>query len=197
MDLYLNVQNATWSPGKKKIGSLLLPEKFKDALLKAFAYFMSVTYAEEVFAAINDQRFINTWKPLSERYKQWKQAMGWSTNIWECTGLLKNSIGYWKITDPFKGWAVGIKKDVTYETETGKILSVRDVAMWMEYGTGEQAEGDKGKAGFPGMPPRPLFRPIQARLSRDVGKYYKKFLKDYDEEIDELMAKYLLGWEIK
>ena len=146
--------------------------------------------------AINSQRFKRFWAPLTERYLAHKEAMGWSSKIWEASELLKDSIDWWRVKTPVDGYAIGIKKGIYYTTETGKKLEVRKVAMWMEYGTGEQAEKGDGKPGFPGMPSRPLFRPLRIQIRKNIGRYYNLFINEFRDEIDEMLAEYLLTGEV-
>ena len=141
------------------------------------------------------QRYKRLWKRLTKKYLKYKKAAGLSPQIWEATELLKESIGAWRVYAP-DAFVIGIKSTVYYPTEDGKKVRVLDVARWMEYGTGEQAEGGKGKKDFRGMPPRPLFRPLKDRLSKDLGRHYKSFIDIYHEEIDELLAATALGAEI-
>lgn len=190
MDLILRMEyNKIWTPGKKKALALKhLPVKVREKLFDYFTQYMVDVYAEELVKAIDSQRFKRLWEDLTTRYLKHKKDMGWSTKIWEATGLLKNSITYWRVHRTPKAVAIGIKAGVLYPTETGKRLEVRKVAQWMEYGTGEQAEGGKGKNGFPGMPPRPLFRPMRDRMSKDISRYWRKFIHLYEQQIDDLLV---------
>jgi hypothetical protein len=186
--------NRIWRPGSRKIASLAhLPLETKTLLVGEFAKFMAREYAEALVRAIENQRFKRFWKSLTKRYLNFKKAMGWSTKIWEATELLKNSIGAWRVYRPINGFAVGIKQNVYYTTETGKRIRVLDVARWMEYGTGEQAEGGKGKAGWPGMPPRPLFRPMRDSMSKHIDRYWRVFVGENIEAIDSILAAFMVG----
>lgn len=188
MDLILTVEdNALWAPGKRKIKQLgRVPDGFKLRLLKMFTSYMASVYVTELVIAIDTQRYWDVWEPLNERYLEFKKAMGWSENTWERTSLLKESITWWSVGK--KGYAVGINKKAVYKLENGETLPVRLVAQWMEYGTGEQAERGNGKQGHKGMPPRPLFRPLRERLSRDIHRWYSKFIDEYAEDIDDILV---------
>lgn len=188
MDLFLQVQNfKVWRPGSRKIlGLTHLPLSFRVEVLKHFAVYMADVYRDEVKAAIEDQRLAERWPALSEKYVEKKKEMGWSLKMWQRTGLLQKSIKAWKNDIP-EGYVVGIKQDVWY-SENGKKIRVRDVARWMEYGTGERAEDGLGKRGWPGMPPRPLFRPIQVRLRKSITTHWRRFLDEYGDAVDELLA---------
>ncbi len=196
MDLILPVEDdRLFSPGKRKIGAMKrFPIEFRRALLKYFAVFMADVYAAELVKAIDSQRFKRNWPPLSPKYLAFKEEMGWSLKIWERTSLLKDSITFWRVKTPVSGFAVGIKPGVTYTVgKNKKKLEVRKVAQWMEFGTGEKAEGGKGTRGWPGMPPRPLFRPLRERLSKDISRHFSRFVNDYGDEIDDLLVLTVVG----
>jgi len=197
MDLILNIENdKIWNPGQKMIGDLKkVPVRFKKALLKYFTMFMADIYASELVRAIKEQRYKDTWEPLSEAYLKLKQRKGWSLNIWERTSLLVNSISFWS-SDGGRSYSVGIKPGIKYKEENNEELEVRSVAQWMEYGTGERAEEGKGKKGWPGMPPRPLFRPLREHISRHISDWFSKFVDVYAEEIDELLLMVVAGVEV-
>jgi hypothetical protein len=197
MDLIISIGDVekVWKPGSVKIMNLTkVSMKFKKALLKYFTMFMLDEYKKALRKAITSQRFIDQWAPLSERYLKYKKEMGYSTKIWECTSLLKHSIRSWPVgTDAY---AIGIDPKANYRTETGVDLNVRNVAMWMEFGTGERAEDGKGTPGWPGMPPRPLFRPLRDNMSRKINVWFSKFVDDYAEEIDTMLSMSLFGMEV-
>ena len=194
MDLYLDIENfRIWRPGSRKIMNLTkVSKKFKVALLKHFTIYMADQYVEALQKAITSQRFKDDWAPLTKRYLSWKKEMGFSKKIWECTELLKDSISYWRVDN---GFAIGIKRNAMYKTETGKTLEVRKVAQWMEYGTGDRAEGGKGTPGWPGMPPRPLFRPLRDNISKKIDVWFGKFIEEYADEIDTMLSMTILGME--
>jgi len=197
MDLVLRLEdNRIWKPGSRKIMNFKrLPIEAREELLKYFTAFMAMEYAEQLYRAIETQRFKRLWADLTPKYLKHKELMGWSTQIWEATGLLKNSIGFWRLHRAGVHYAVGIRSNAFYTTETGEKLSVRKVAQWMEYGTGEKAEDGKGKPGFPGMPARPLFRPMRDQMSKNIDFYFKKFLGDYHEEVDSVLASISMGYK--
>lgn len=194
MDLILQVEDGKlWSPGKRKIMNLeQTPLTFRDELLRHFTKYMAGVYADELVRAIEEQRYGDVWTPLSPHYLLLKERMGWSDKIWEATGKLKASIDWWRSPDK-KGYVVGVSPKKYYRAANGDHILVRDVALWMEYGTGEQAEGGKGKTGWPGMPARPLFRPLRDYLSKHIDDFYRKFLYAYEDDIDDLLVITMAG----
>lgn len=189
MDLVLDMEdNRIWSPGERKIGKIsVLPPKALEKLRGWFVKFIASMYVGELQEAIKDQRYAHAWIPLSPQWLKLKEEMGWSENIWEATGHLLESISFWRTS---KGWVVGVDPKAKYRGKKfhGQTLSVRLVALWMEYGTGERAEGGKGTPGHPGMPPRPLFRPLRERMRRDMSRWWSIFLDEFGEEVDVLLA---------
>lgn len=188
-DLVLNIEdNKIWNPGEKKLGKLavLMPET-AETIRRWFTKFVARVYVAKLIDAIDNQRYKDGWDPLTPQWAAFKEDMGWSENIWEATGKLKDAIEFWKTA---KGWAIGINPHMYYPSKKNKSkrVMVRDVALWMEYGTGEQAEKGDGRPGWPGMPPRPLFRPLRARVSKDIPRIWDDFLDKHGDDVDDLIA---------
>jgi hypothetical protein len=192
LDLVLDVEDGRiWSPGERTIGRMtLLPKKTADTIRRWFAKFVAKEYVRKLGEAIDGQRYKDAWHPLSREWLDVKERMGWSWKIWEATGRLKEHIGMWYGS---RGWTIGVDPDAVYPHEywKDKRLRVKWVAQWMEYGTGERAEDGKGEPGWPGMPPRPLFRPLRERMSKDMPRFWEVFLEEHGEDVDELIAESL------
>lgn len=143
-----------WNPG-----IVISEREGLEKVLPKFSHFMAFVMKRELKRAIKNQRYIRNWPPLSVSYYEYKQRKNLSLNIWEATGFLADSISYWRSGDR---WVVGIPRRVNYP---GSALRVYKVAQWMEYGT------DK-------MPARPLFRPLQIYLRKNIRPFWEAFLKE-------------------
>ncbi|AMM44839.1 hypothetical protein SP15_040 [Bacillus phage SP-15] len=153
MTLYVSTIDLEWEPGKRIAqGSL-------EQYLPQFSKYMAKIMAEEIVKAIDNQRFKSKWAPLKIGYLKYKQRHDLSTKVWEATSVLKDNIKAYRYRDR---WVVGIPKSRTYP---GTSLRVYQVAQYLEYGTTR-------------MPPRPLFRPIVSYLSKNIRRYWIKFLRE-------------------
>lgn len=150
---------ADWRPAIK------LAEEEHQYLIGQFAHYMAKKMAEEVQKAINTQRFVSKWPPLSVKYLHYKKMHHMSLNIWEATGFLKNNITAYRSNNAY---IVGVSKRVRYppksrknKTEPG-VLAWK-VMFWMEFGTRK-------------MPARPLFRPVASQMQKNIRRYWIQFL---------------------
>lgn len=130
-----------------------------ERLLPKFARFMAFVMKRELKRAIDSQRYTRNWPPLSVSYYEYKKKKKLSLKTWEATGLLVDSIDYWRSGNK---WVVGIPRKVRYP---GTSLQVYRVAKWMEYGTQR-------------MPARPLFRPLHIYLRKNVRPFWEAFLEE-------------------
>lgn len=151
MHIYIQTIDKEWRPG-----SIMLPLDRRKHLGR-FAHFMADVMAEELSKAIDNQRYAKNWAPLSISYYNHKKVNNLSLNIWEATGLLKDSISVWRSNHR---WVVGIPRHKRYP---GTFVRVHTVAKYLEYGTSR-------------MPARPLFRPLSIYLSKNVERYWTKFV---------------------
>lgn len=153
MAVYIQIADKKWEPGK-----ILVPPEQKY-LLDLFALYMANVMKQQLVDAINRQRFVQKWPPLTVAYVNYKRKRNLKLNIWEATGVLKNSISVWRQGNYY---VVGIHPNKRYP---GTKLKVLQVARYMEYGTTK-------------MPPRPLFRPIASYLQKNIRRYWEKFLEE-------------------
>lgn len=155
MDIRIQVDDYKhWAPGSRlaRRGSTDY-----SSLLTAFSRFIADLYVEELVDAINSQRYKSQWEPLTESYLEYKKANGLSTNIWEATSLLKESITFYKSGNSY---VVGVNRSLKYP---GSNVPVYKVIRWMEYGTSR-------------MPARPLFGPVKRRLEKNMRMLWEEFL---------------------
>ena len=120
-----------------------------------FSLWIAEEIASMLVKAIEDQKYRKKWIALSPNYLEWKKKQHYSPNIWECTGMLKLEVKYWRRHDVVN---FGIGPTKRYPDGT----SVLKVARWMEYGTKN-------------MPERPLFRPIISYIRKNISYMYAKF----------------------
>lgn len=153
MFIYIQPSEMKWTPGKQ-----ITKKEFKDDLHDEFVRYMAKVYRDEVKRAIKEQRYKGNWKPLSRRYLKYKRTHGLSTNIWEATGTLVESISYWKQGERY---VVGVRPRKTYP---GTDVTILSVIRRMEYGDNK-------------VPARPLFRPIAKYLQKNIRRYWEKFLE--------------------
>lgn len=146
-----NITNSKFSVGYNS--------KYVDPIHHSnFSRFVAKEIARLVVQAIDDQRYKSKWKPLSEKYLEWKKRNGRSPKIWESTGMLKLSIDYDNVTDEI---FVGIDPYLRYPSGE----QVLQVAQWLEYGTYK-------------IPERPIFRPILQYVRGNIKFFYNKFLRE-------------------
>jgi len=119
---------------------------------------MAFVMQKELQRAIDEQRYIKNWPPLSVQYYEYKKKKGLSLKIWEATGLLVDSITYWRSNDR---WVVGIPRKVKYP---GTNFPVYKVAKMMEYGTEK-------------MPARKLFYPLYLYLRKHIRVFWNAFIE--------------------
>lgn len=153
MTLSIPVIDVEWEPG------IRLAKGDLQMYLPEFAKYMAVVMADELVRAVNSQRFRAKWEPLSIGYLKYKKKHHLSTKIWEATEVLKDNIKAYRYRDR---WVVGIPKYIKYP---GTNLRVYKVAQFIEFGTTR-------------MPPRPLFRPIVDYLSKNIRRYWLRFLRE-------------------
>lgn len=140
----------------------------KDRLYEEFTAYIAELYRDKLKEFIDTQKFKDMWIPLSNSYLAYKKKKGYSLKIWEATGHLKNSIIYWRRRSTFM---VGVHGNKIYP---GTDLKVRDVVLFMEYGTTK-------------MPARPLFRPTVSYIRQHMPEITREFIRSHGYQ------KYLRG----
>jgi len=156
MYVYIQTTERDWKPG-----SVMIPKDYPSLLgyMDDFAGYIAEEMKNMLVEAIDTQRYKRNWPSLSIPYYEYKQRNNLSLNIWEATGLLKNSIDYFKVQNK---WVVGINPFMNYPDTPVRVFRV---ARYMEYGTEN-------------MPARPLFRPIQGYISRHIRRFWESFLDE-------------------
>lgn len=158
----LGVQDGNWKPGvpfinDPKYGLNNLSDSEKNKVLTGFCKFLAIQMRKLLKNRIVTQYRYLYWAPLTPGYTALKAKLGLSPNIWEATGLLLKSIGYYKEGDSY---IVGVNPHVYYPNSRVKVLFV---AKCMEFGTRY-------------MPARPLFGPTINFMRRHVRKYWELYL---------------------
>ncbi len=149
-----------WRPGMHKI-----PPKLRGQYQGRFARYMAEVMKLELKRAIKTQRFKSTenWPPLNVQYLEDKRRKNLSLNMWEATSLLVNSIDVYRSGS---SWVVGISRLKRYPKSN---VPVMWVARWLEYGTMDASNQYI-------IPPRPLFRPLNIYLRKNISRYWEKFM---------------------
>lgn len=152
LSIKLDVSGDKFTPGKR------LSEGYPDEYEEEFARYMAKVIRNEFKRTIDNQRYSYKWAPLSVPYLRYKKRHNLSLKTWEATGILHKSIvfrkrnGYYLVgIDPYKRYKNGAK--------------VLDIAKVLEYGSNN-------------CPARPLFRPIFTYVRKNIGRYWKKFLRE-------------------
>lgn len=155
MYLKIPVIKKRYYPLRSKMKTDNIPNNVQEE----FAYYLAEEMKNYLKRVIKYQKYKRYWKPLNPDYLKWKKKKGLSTNIWEASGILVNSITVRKYKDHY---IIGPSKNKKYPNSD---LSIYEVARMMEYGTEN-------------MPARPLFRRVLIYMRKNVDRYYKKFLKE-------------------
>lgn len=148
--IWIEVLDVLWEPGKK-----LKLKKFRD-----FEYWLAQRFVKKTVEAINSQSFLTKWPPLTRKYLQTKKDEGKSTNIWEATSQIKNSL---KVKNTGR---ITIGFDGRFH-HTGSSMKLVEVAKQVEFGSGVN-----------NVPPRPLFREVYRWMDSNLSKYYLLYLKE-------------------
>ncbi len=148
-----------WRPGLHRI-----PPPLRTKYQGRFARFMAEVMKLELKRAIKTQRFKSAqrWPPLNVEYLEYKKRKNLSLNMWEATSLLVDSIESYRSGSD---WVVGISQRMRYPDTN---VSIFWVARWLEYGT--------MSSGQYVIPPRPLFRPMNVYLRKNIDRYWRKFM---------------------
>lgn len=150
--IYVNVLDKTFTPGK-----LTCKGKFEE-YQPEFADYIAGLIQKDLVDTIETQSLSSKWKPLSPSYIASKKKRGLHTEIWKATGNMESSIYKINRKDRVLIGVTGARK---YPGTNNTLL---EVARYLEYGTSK-------------MPARPLFRPIVDKYTKNVAKYWRKFLK--------------------
>lgn len=111
-----------------------------------FVRFLAQVLADDVRAAVEEQRYAARYDPLTAAYVRRKFVAGWWLDFWRATGLMMRSVrAYWS------GRRLGYAVDLGEERYPGSGVRIRDIARYLEWGTST-------------CPARPLFRPALHEL---------------------------------
>lgn len=163
--LIVNVTDTKFIPGKVLSTNIDHPE-----LQPLFAEYLAYRLKNDLVRYIKTQRYAKKgkWVPLKYEYVQYKKRKGLSTNTWEATSRLVESL---TVTKRGSTIYVGISKSKMYPESQVKVIQV---ARWLEYGTDR-------------IPPRPLFRPIIRIYRKNVKRYWKDFMDECFTKDGELI----------
>jgi len=156
--IYIQTINKSWRPGE-----IMIQEEDRH-LAPYFARYMARVLVDELQQAIDDQRYARHWPPLSIPYYEYKKKKGLSLKMWEATGLLRDSITYFKFGN---AWVVGVDPAKTYPDTP---VLVYRVMKYLEHGTVK-------------MPPRPLVTPVAANVRKSISRHWNAFTNRLEEEL--------------
>lgn len=175
--------SSIWKPGSR----IAKREDF-EPILPGFVKRVAEIYRDKIKSAIFSQRIADKegWPPLSDRYREWKERYGLDTRMWIRSGQLVESIKAYKFTLK-DTWVVGIhhrKRFRKVMTDTDEDVpggswtlgNRTDVHILMVAKVLEHGAGRPGEPGY--VPPRPLFRPIQQEMSKNISDYWNDYVSD-------------------
>ena len=155
--IYLTVTGFTYKPGKNSIKDQIPEPQYRD-----FMMYVAAELASTVVNAIDNQRYKSKWKPLSLNYMSYKKRHNLSLHIWEATGHMKKSIRVFKKRNLI---AMGFDDRTVYPKS---YLKVNLIARFLEFGSRDNSH----------PPSRPLWRPLQIYIRKNIGRYYKSYQKE-------------------
>lgn len=151
--IYLQTIGRYWDPGAKFLNDQ--SEKSK----RNFQIYLAKEYVRLIKLSIDTQRQKSKWVDLTPGYLEYKRRHGLSTNIWEATGELKESLQVFP-----KGRVITVGFD-GHRNHSGTKLRLMKLARILEYGTLR-------------IPPRPLFRPVYTYMSKNINYFWEKYQKE-------------------
>lgn len=163
-----------WEPTSRteKLDDLLgaLDEAMIGNLHDQFARFILKLFVEKVKKCIDTQIFPVKYAPLSKAYVAKKKAMGRKPGFWRSSEYLLNHIIYWKMGDG--AYVIGFPEHLKHP-DSGQ--PVAEIARTLELGNP------------PNLPPRPLFTPIGALMSKSIFFHFRQFIsKEHAEYLKYL-----------
>lgn len=136
--------------------SRIIDSRLTRRQIYEFEQYLCDIFIKEVKRCIDTQSI--QWEPLSKPYLLSKARKGLSTNIWEATSQLKDTLSVRKSAGMVL--TIGWKRT---ERHKGSKTPIYKIARSLEYGTRT-------------IPPRPLFRVVYSHMVKSLDKYYEEFL---------------------
>jgi len=165
--LHFTVTNFRYNPGQRNLKPTLDDVQYKD-----FMIYVSAEIVAMIVNAIDKQRFIRKWKPLSISYVTYKKRHNLSLKIYEATGFMKDNI---RVFSRGKYIEIGFDARTRYPKSH---VSVNIIARYLEFGSRSNNH----------PPARPLWRPLHVYIRKNIGRYYDK----YQKELKRTQKKYLM-----
>lgn len=164
--IFLTVTGFVYRPGKLSIKETITDEQYRDFML-----YVATELAATVVNAIDNQRYKGKWKPLSMYYMSYKKKHHLSLKIWEATGHMKKSIRVFK---KGKYIAMGFDDKTIYPKS---LLKVNLIARFLEFGSRDNTH----------PPSRPLWRPLQVYVRKNISRYYKSYKNELKRKHKEYL----------
>jgi hypothetical protein len=155
--ILLTVTGFVFRPGKLSVKYGMDDDRYTDFLL-----YIATELVATIVNAIDNQRYSHKWKPLSAKYLSYKKAHHLSLKIWEATSHMKKSIRVFK---QGKFVAMGFDNRTIYPKS---LIKVNLVARFLEFGSRDNHR----------PPSRPLWRPLQIYVRKNIYRYYKSYIKE-------------------
>lgn len=152
--LHFTVTNFKYNPGIKNFKPILDDEHYRD-----FMMYISAEIVAMVVNAIDKQRYIKKWKPLSINYLTYKQKHNLSLKIYEATGFMKEHI---RVFQRGKFIEIGFDRRARYPKS---YASVNTIARYLEFGSRDNTH----------PPSRPIWRPLHIYIRKNIGRYYNSY----------------------
>jgi len=138
------------------VNRLNLSDKAKMHLQVLFAQYIADIYVKRLKLAIKQQKYDANWPSLNAKYLRYKEARGLDLGKWIASGKLMRSIKFYKHNGDY---IIGI-----HPANKSGNMSTLHIARILEYGNEH-------------IPARPLFRPIYISITKNVGFYFRKFIR--------------------
>ena len=155
-------------PKSKHLVEIIAEERgiVPDRVIYLFALYLSRLLRLRIQESVKHQKLGNKpmkqiYKPLSPAYKKTKK-WGTKNKFWVNTGWLIENIHVWRQGHDI--W-VGYGNKVRHPETKAK---AQNIIIWLEKGTKN-------------IPARPLFTPNFVYVRKNIGRFFKKFVKMCDE----------------
>lgn len=155
-----------------------LPPEQIAIIEREFPLWLCELLKYKVKRAIALQQFPTKYKPLNKDYVEWKKAQGLKPGFWQATDFLRQSIKVWYDVSTATHH-IGFPPSLLHPTDRTPVAAI---AQRLEKGDRRQ-----------NLPPRPLFTPIAAEMSRNIRRLLREFLQRHHPTKMHLLDAHLVA----